>query len=320
MRTSLLKSIPIVSSDFRLEPELTIKLAKRQARLFEIPISYSGRTYQEGKKINWKDGVAALWAIIRFALSDEVYKADAYGSHVLGRLGRAPRFNAWMADTVRPFCGQKILEIGSGVGNLTTRLIPRRKYVASDINPLYLQTLASLSRDRPYLSTTFCDVTDVASFPETADGYDTVICLNVIEHVPDDRGALANIRRSLSDGGRAIVLVPQGRWNYGTLDEVLGHQRRYSKEDLHRLAESCGLKVVRLLGFNRLGSVAWFVNGRILRRRHFGLLQVAVLNLLTPLLRHVDRFLPLPALSLIGVLEPIPAATASETPAVAAAS
>ena len=57
VRTSLLKSIPLVSNDFRLEPELTIKLAKRQARIFEVPISYSGRTYQEGKKINWKDGV-----------------------------------------------------------------------------------------------------------------------------------------------------------------------------------------------------------------------------------------------------------------------
>ena len=152
VRTALLQSIPIVSRDFRLEPELTIKLAKRQARLFEIPISYSGRTYQEGKKINWKDGVAALWAIARFALSDEIYKRDAFGSQILARLSRAPRFNTWMADTIRPFCGQRILEIGSGVGNLTQKLIPRRQYVVSDINPLYLQTLAALRQDRPYLT------------------------------------------------------------------------------------------------------------------------------------------------------------------------
>ena len=60
VRTDLLRSIPIVSNDFRLEPELTIKLAKREARIFEVPISYSGRTYQEGKKIGWRDGVKAL--------------------------------------------------------------------------------------------------------------------------------------------------------------------------------------------------------------------------------------------------------------------
>ncbi len=87
VRTDLLKSIPILSNDFRIEPELTIKLAKREARIFEIPISYSGRTYQEGKKIDWRDGFRALWAMLRFAVSDRVYAEDAYGSQILGRLG-----------------------------------------------------------------------------------------------------------------------------------------------------------------------------------------------------------------------------------------
>jgi glycosyltransferase involved in cell wall biosynthesis/phospholipid N-methyltransferase len=304
VRTALLQSIPIHSRDFRLEPELTIKLAKRQARLFEIPISYSGRTYQEGKKINWKDGVAALWAIVRFALSDEVYKRDAYGSQILARLSRAPRFNAWMADTIRPFCGQSILEIGSGVGNLTQKLIPRRAYVVSDINPLYLQTLAALRQDRPYLSASYCDVTDLETFPRAEGGYDTVICLNVIEHVADDRGALANIHASLAPDGRAIVLVPQGQWNFGTLDQVLGHVQRYSKEGLRTLAASAGFEVERIVDFNRPGTLAWFLNGKVLRRRSFGLVQIKLLNLLTPLFRVIDRMVPLPALSLIAVLRP----------------
>ena len=186
VRTDLLKSIPIVSNDFRLEPELTIKLGKRKARIFEIPISYSGRTYEEGKKINWRDGFAALWAIVRFALSDEIFTKDEYGSQILARLSRAPRFNAWMADVIRPYCQQRVLEIGSGVGNLTKKLIPRRAYVASDINPLYLQSLAALTKERPYLSVSYCDVTDAATFKRPPEGFDTVICLNVIEHVGDD--------------------------------------------------------------------------------------------------------------------------------------
>jgi glycosyltransferase involved in cell wall biosynthesis len=138
VRTDLLKSLPLVSNDFRLEPELTIKLAKRGARIYEVPISYSGRSYAEGKKINWRDGFRALTAIARFAVSDSVYREDAYGSQTLARLSRAPRFNAWMADVIRPFCGNHVLEIGGGVGNLSRQLIPRRKYVVSDINPLYL--------------------------------------------------------------------------------------------------------------------------------------------------------------------------------------
>ena len=197
VRTDLLKSIPLRSNDFRMEPELTIKLAKREARIFEVPISYSGRTYQEGKKINWRDGLKALWAILRFWLTDEIYAQDAYGSQILSRLARAPRFNAWMADTIRPFCGQKVLEIGSGTGNLTRRLIPRGVYVASDINPLYLQSLRSLTADRPYLDVTLTDVTEGQSFPKIEGGFDTVVCLNVIEHVDDDKGALENVRAVL---------------------------------------------------------------------------------------------------------------------------
>ncbi len=314
VRTDLLKSIPLISSDFRLEPELTIKLAKREARIFEVPISYAGRTYQEGKKINWRDGFAALWAIARFTVTDDIYAHDAYGSQILGRVARAPRFNAWMADTIRPFCGSRVLEIGSGTGNLTRRLIPRRRYVASDINPLYLQTLRGLRADRPYLDARYTDVTDLASFPRGEQGFDTVICLNVLEHVEDDRGALSNIRSVLAPGGRAIVLVPRGQALFGTLDEVLGHKRRYTEATLSRLADDAGFVVKDVRQFNRVGSAAWWLNGKVLRRRTFGLVQVKALNLLTPIFRAIDESLPLPALSLIAVLEARPQAQIAAAP------
>ncbi len=311
VRTDLLKSIPIVSNDFRLEPELTIKLAKREARIFEVPISYSGRSYQEGKKINWRDGVRALWAIGRFTLSDAVYPRDAYGSEILGRLSRAPRFTTWMADTIRPFCGSRVLEIGSGPGNLTRHLMPRARYVASDVNPLHLHTLQALKADRPYLEAQYCDVTDVESFPRDQGGFDTVICLNVIEHVDDDRAALSNIRSVLTEGGKAIVLVPSGSGLFGTLDQVLGHRRRYTEVSLRAVAAKAGFEVKQVLRFNRIGTPAWWLNGKVFKRRTFGHFQIMMLNALTPLLRAVDRVLPLPPLSLIAVLEPRPAESAS---------
>jgi glycosyltransferase involved in cell wall biosynthesis len=314
VRTELLKSIPLVSNDFRIEPELTIKLAKREARIFEIPISYSGRTYQEGKKINWKDGVRALAAIGRFTLSDDVFVRDSHGSHVLARLARAPRFNAWMADTIRPYCGARVLEIGSGTGNLTRRLIPRKRYVASDVNPLYLQTLQNLEKDRPYLDTQLCDVTDPRTFPAANEAFDTVICLNVLEHVEDDRAALANVRRVLAPGGRAIVLVPRGEELFGSLDEVLGHRRRYSEAGLRDVAAAAGFAVKEVLRFNRVGTPAWWLNAKVMRRRSFGLLQVMALNALVPLFRAVDASLPFGPLSLIAVLE-----AAEEAPAAARA-
>jgi glycosyltransferase involved in cell wall biosynthesis len=303
IRTRLFQSIPMVSSDFRFEVEITIKLAKRGARVFEVPIRYSGRTYQEGKKIDWKDGLRALQAILWFAVSDKIFVEDEHGSQNFTRLSRAPRFHRWMADTVRPYLGERVLEIGAGIGILTANLVPRALYWATDTNPLYLDDLRHLSRTRPYLHVGYTDSTNRQSFPP--DGhFDTVICLNVLEHVVDDAVALSNVRAVLPEGGRAIVLVPQYPGLYSTLDRALGHHRRYTKKQLIALGERAGLRVVTMTEYNRPGVVAWWLNGKILRRKTFGLLQVKLLNLLVPIFRRIDAWLPLPALSLIAVFEP----------------
>jgi SAM-dependent methyltransferase len=205
-----------------------------------------------------------------------------------------------MADVIRPYVGEKVLEIGAGTGNLTLQLVPRRLYWASDINPLYLTYLENVARNRPYLHVSYTDGQSAESYPKKQ--FDTVICLNVIEHLADDLGALHNIRDALEDGGRAIVLVPCGPWLLGTLDDVLGHQRRYTRDQLKELAGGAGFRLDTMLEFNRVGVIAWWINGKLLRRRSFGFVQIKLLNLLTPLFRVLDRFLPLPPLSLIAVL------------------
>src|ERR1700694_4762621 len=242
VRTGLLKSIPLTGKGFEIEPEITIKLAKRGARIFEVPIRYAGRTYQEGKKINWRDGVKAVTAIFRFSLSDDIYVEDAYGSQILVRLNRAPQFTRWMADVIRPYIGQRVLEIGAGIGNLTAQLIPRVCYWATDIHQLYLMYLENVGRNRPYMNVAFTDAEKVATYPEDQK-FDTIICLNVVEHLADDRGAILNIRSALASGGRAIILVPCGPGLYGTLDEVLGHCRRYTEAQLIDVAQQAGFRV-----------------------------------------------------------------------------
>ena len=301
VRTSLLKSIPLVSSTFDVEPELTIKLAKRGSRIFEVPISYSGRTYREGKKLSWRDGLRALWAVSRYAISDQIYAADGHGGEMLERLNRAPRFNRWMADVIGPYVGDRVLEIGSGIGNMSLQLMPRSLYWATDVSPYYLDYLQKLRATRPYLHVAHTDATNAESFP-TDVPFDTVVCLNVLEHLQDDMGALGNIRNVLAENGRAIVLVPNGPKLYGTLDEVLGHCRRYTEKQLLEVVQQAGFRVERMLEFNRTGVVAWWLNGQLLRRKTFGLGQVRLLNLLTPVFRLLDPWLPLPPLSIIAVL------------------
>ena len=303
VRTDLLRSIPLTSTDFQLEPEICIKLAKRGARIFEVPVNYAGRSYQEGKKISWRDGMIALGAITKFGLSDNLFTVDAHSRHTLNRLSHAPHFNAWMGDLIRPYCGQRVLEIGSGTGNLTRELVPRALYVASDINPLYVDTLRGLTADRPYLRVATTDVTKRETFPDVPGGFDTIVCLNVVQHLDDDQAALGNIHHALADGGCAIILVPQGPAALGTLDEAIGHQRRYSEATLRQLAEQTGFVVKEILKFNHVGWPAWWLNGKILKRRTFGLAQVLALNTLTPLFRRIDKHLPFPPLSLVGIFE-----------------
>jgi SAM-dependent methyltransferase len=300
-RADLLKSIPLESSTFDVEPELTIKLAKRGARIFEVPISYSGRTYHEGKKISWRDGARALWAILRYGASSRIYTEDAHGGEILDRLNRAPRFTRWMADVVRPYVGVRVLEIGAGIGNMSVHLMPRSIYWATDVNPYYLNYLETLRPTRPYMRVGYTDAMKLESFPKGQD-FNTIVCLNVIEHVPDDIGALRNVHETLTDGGTAIVLVPYGPELYGSLDEVLGHCRRYTEEQLAGVAQQAGFRVEQILKFNRPGVPAWWLNGKILRRKTFGMGQIRLLNVLTPIFRRIDSWLPLPPLSIIAIL------------------
>ena len=267
VRTDLLKSIPQFSGDFRIEPELTIELAKRGAHIFEVPISYFGRTYQEGKKIGWKDGVCALLAIVNFAASDRICKPDQFVSEVAVRLGRAPNYTNWVASLLRPHVGD----------NKATR---------------------------PYLEASFIDPSDPSSIPSDLQ-FDTVICQNVLEHVDDDVAVLRAIGTMVRDGARIITLTPNGPGLFGNIDQNLGHRRRYSTAGLRALAANAGMRCVSIVPYNRACSLPWWLAGRVLGRAKFSLFQVKFVNLAVPLLRRIDNYLPMPAMSLVGVFEKV---------------
>ncbi|MBI5281641.1 MAG: glycosyltransferase [Candidatus Solibacter usitatus] len=299
-RTSLLRSIPLRSDGFGFEPEITIKLAQRQVRVYETPISYHGRTYEEGKKIGKADAWLAVLTVLRFAFVRDVYKES--GPEILDTLSSAGRFNRWMADTVRPFVGKRVLEIGAGIGNLSRCLAPRRElYLASDIDEEHLARLRSRLSHRPNFRAVQCDLSRPEDFRKLQGQVDTVVCLNVLEHVEDDRTGLRNIHSALAPGGRAIVLVPEGMSVYGELDRVLGHCRRYSEKELREKVLEAGFEVEALFGFNRVTRPGWFFNGRILKRRSFSRFQLGVFDATVWLWRRVDGLLPWKPVSLIVV-------------------
>jgi glycosyltransferase involved in cell wall biosynthesis/phospholipid N-methyltransferase len=299
-RTELVRSIPLRSSGFSFEVELTLKLAQREAVIYETPIRYHGRTQEEGKKIRPRDALWGVLTLMRFLLQRDIY-VDR-GPEILDRLARTRRFNAWMAETIAPYVGSRVLEIGAGIGNLTRRLAPRRElYIASDIEGEHLARLAARLSHRPNVRAARVDLTRREDFEPLRGQVDTVVCLNVVEHVEDDRLALRNLYDVLAPGGRAIVLVPEGQSLYGELDAVLGHWRRYSERELREKMEEAGFELERVFGFNRVTRPGWWWNGRVLKRRTFSRLQLWFFDRLVWLWKRLDGWLPWAGVSLIAI-------------------
>lgn len=301
IKTDLLKSIPLRSNDFRFEVEITFKLAKRRARVFEAPIRYLPRTREEGKKIKAWDGILALGAMLHYWLIDDIYMEDEYGSRILSSLENARRFNQWMGQTLRPLVGDRVLEIGAGIGTLTNQFIPRERYVASDINPHYLRYLQSYSFGKPYLHVLRVDAGETEHFEGLESKFDTAIMINVLEHVPDPVLALRNLWNALEPGGKAVILVPQHPSLFGSFDEVLLHRERYTRGLLESQLAEAGFSVEKIFDFNRFSVPGWWLNGKILRRKKFSRLQLKILELAMPTLKRIDRFWPWGGLSIIGV-------------------
>ena len=299
-RTSLLKTVPIRSDRFGIEPELTIKLAKRQARFFEVPISYEGRTYEDGKKIGFFDALEAIGVILRYWLSGDLYRD--HDEEILDAFSVAPKFNSWMADTIRPFVGRRILEIGAGMGNLTRQFVRRKeRYVASDVNREHLRRLKNRLRHQPRLETRLCDLSNKADFETLKESVDTVICLNVLEHMEHDLACLQNIFTSLEPGGRAIILVPCGQELFGRLDVILGHYRRYSREQLDHVMGAAGFQTETILDFNRVSRPAWYIKGKVLQQSRIARFQIKSFDKFVWLWRRIDRYFPWGPTSIIAI-------------------
>jgi glycosyltransferase involved in cell wall biosynthesis len=302
-RADVLQTIPLRSNRFGLEPEITAKVAKRGCIVYEVPISYHGRTYAEGKKIGWKDGLQALGTILKYWVLDDCYN-ERYGQSILGDLSHARRFNRWMVQSLEPYLGRRIIEVGSGIGNIS-RFLPKKEHLTvSDYDPMYLDMLNDAYRDNDLVDVARLDITsdaDVAAIEERGANYDTIVCLNVLEHIENDTGALTRLQRLLSPGGALVLLVPQYPALYGSYDKSLGHYRRYTRADLAAKLAGAGYRLERMRSFNSLAALGWWVNSRLLGRQAMGRAQIKAFDLCVPLLRVVESVVPLPGLSLIAI-------------------
>ena len=298
-RAECLRAIPLESNRFGIEPEITAKISRNRLRMYEIPISYNGRKYDEGKKITWRDGLAALWFIFKYRFSSNY--SDP-GKVTLDALEQAPRFNEWMYETVRPWLGSRVAELGVGRGNLSKFIRKHGSVLLTDYRLDYLTELQRRWADQPGLQIGKLDMTVREDYAQLRDfAPDSVVFLNVLEHIEDDRAVLANLFEVVPAGCRLVILVPYNMALYSEFDKALGHFRRYGMGELEAKFREAGFEVERQLFFNKVGVFAWYLANTLGRQGSLKPWQLRVYNALTPIFRVLDKVLPTSGLSTVVV-------------------
>lgn len=210
----------------------------------------------------------------------------------------------WLIDLLSPYLGQRVLEIGCGWGNVL-RLINDKvsEIVAIDIDPESVEQVRSLYGDDSSVSVRVGDICDPATVDSLGSGYDSVLSVNVLEHIEDDTRALLNMKRLIKPNGHLLLVVPAHPGLYNQMDRSIGHFRRYRKSEFAKRMTDLGCEVVEMRYVNALGAIGWALSGKILRKQTAPSAQLRLMNALIPTLRWCESVVKPPfGTSLVAVL------------------
>ena len=218
---------------------------------------------------------------------------------------RAPHYFDWLGRLVTRELGRRVLEVGCGVGNFTRLLLDRELVVAVDLEPECIGQLVARYPNQANLQAVACDVHSPEFSGLAAWRLDSCACLNVLEHVADDRLALQRIASVLAPDGAIVLLLPAFPALYGPIDRNLGHYRRYTRASLGRLAQAAGLRIRKAHYMNALGFFGWWWNAHVSRREAQSETQIEILDrFLVPVMSSVEEVVkPVFGQSLFAVLE-----------------
>ncbi|MBI2595302.1 methyltransferase domain-containing protein [Candidatus Daviesbacteria bacterium] len=206
-------------------------------------------------------------------------------------------YNLWLVSKFKNFIKNDVLEIGSGIGTITSILISTGFNVTpSEINKKYIKKLKQFSKQPLFL-----DITKPCKINKK---FQTIVAVNVVEHTRDDMKVLINISKLLKDKGILILLAPAHNFLYGSYDKRVGHFRRYSKKEISNKLVKTNFKIKKIFYINKLGALGWFVNSKLLKRKGLPQHQTWLINKLVPCLDFLDKTVPLNfGLSIIAIAQ-----------------
>ena len=223
-----------------------------------------------------------------FAESEERVEAS------LDVLSDLYNYNHWLFNKVRPFIRGRVCEVGCGTGNITQFLLNMPEVVGIEPSSKPLERVRARFAHHLNLRFTACPLNECPN-PDVPTGeFDTVVCMNVLEHIEDDVDALDRMRRLCSSRGRVVILVPAHMCIFGQLDRAVGHHRRYNRRSLQQVFERAGLRTTYSFYLNALGFFGWGLHSRILKRDQIAVDSGRLFNRLVPFLDAAERVIPPP--------------------------
>ncbi|MBI1747339.1 MAG: class I SAM-dependent methyltransferase [Acidobacteria bacterium] len=220
----------------------------------------------------------------------------AVKTEIQRRLANAVNYNNWIYACLEPHIGRHVLEVGCSIGNFTEKLAERADTLISiDVVEEYIEMITARFGRQPNFRAYHLDICDPAILSVTRNKrIDTIICLNVLEHIEADLSALKHMHQLLTPGGRLLLLVPAFQILYGTMDKADDHFRRYNKRMARTRLEKVGFRVQKIHYMNLPGFFGWYFNGRILKRKVLPARQLASFDRVVPMVRAIENFLPPP--------------------------
>jgi SAM-dependent methyltransferase len=219
---------------------------------------------------------------------------DSYVGHEnLELISHSQRFNNWLFEEILPGLHGDILEVGSGIGTFTDKLIngfPASNITLTDVSLAYCRELGNRYSGNKKISTCQLDLNNSLDYERIGYGkFDSIVAINVLEHVEKDEFALRQLYRMLKDRGTLILLVPCHGFLYNVIDKNVGHFRRYTKSDLEAKIRKTEFTVDRVFYFNVLGMLGWYLNGNLFKKSQVSGMGLKVMDALVPTLKRIER-------------------------------